>query len=519
MATPMNNHIENRLWAAADQLWANSPLKPSEYSNPVLGLIFLKYADYKFGKVASDIQAKYATSGRRTISKTDFQSRIGLYIPDTARFSYLKSLPEGSDIGRAINDAMKAIEAENEELRDVLPKNYQRIDNPTLFELIRVLSSIPDDMEGDAFGKIYEYFLGKFAMKEGQKGGEFFTPTSLVRLIVEVIEPYHGLILDPACGSGGMFVQSARFVENHKKNPTSEISMYGTDRVTDTIRLCKMNLAVHGLSGDIREANSYYEDPHQSFGKFDFVMANPPFNVSGVDKERVKDDKRFQLGIPSTDNANYLWIQIFYHSLSEKGRAGFVMANSAADARGAEMEIRKKFIQSGAVDVLISIGPNFFYTVTLPCTLWFFDRAKPKTEKKGTVLFIDARNIFRQLDRAHRDFEPKQIEFLANIVRLYRGLPIESRCESESLMQEHFADSVYHDVPGLCKVATVADIEAQGWSLNPGRYVGVAERQEDDFDFRERLEELNEELERLNAEARVLEERIGENVSTLLGGC
>jgi len=516
MVTPMNNHIENRLWAAADQLWANSPLRPSEYSNPVLGLIFLKYADFKFGKVVSDIEAEYRTSGRRSPSKSDFQSRIGLYIPNKARFSYLKSLPEGADIGKAINDAMKAIESENEELRDVLPKNYQRIDNPTLFELIRILSSIPDDIEGDAFGKIYEYFLGKFAMKEGQKGGEFFTPTSLVRLIVEVIEPYHGFILDPACGSGGMFVQSARFVENHKKNPTSEISMYGTDRVTETIRLCKMNLAVHGLSGDIREANSYYEDPHQSFGKFDFVMANPPFNVSGVDKERVKDDKRFSLGIPSTDNANYLWIQIFYHSLSEKGRAGFVMANSAADARGVEMEIRKKLIQSGAVDVLISIGPNFFYTVTLPCTLWFFDRAKPKTEKNGTVLFIDARNIFRQIDRAHRDFEPKQIEFLANIVRLYRGKPTESRCESDSMMQEHFPDGVYRDVPGLCKVATVADIEAQGWSLNPGRYVGVAERKDDDFDFRERLEELNEELERLNAEARKLEDQISHNIILIL---
>jgi type I restriction enzyme M protein len=516
MVTPMNNHIENRLWAAADQLWANSPLRPSEYSNPVLGLIFLKYADFKFGKVVSDIKAEYRTSRRRSPSKSDFQSRIGLFIPDKARFSYLKSLPEGADIGKAINDAMKAIESENEELRDVLPKNYQRIDNPTLFELIRILSSIPDDIEGDAFGKIYEYFLGKFAMKEGQKGGEFFTPTSLVRLIVEVIEPYHGFILDPACGSGGMFVQSARFVENHKKNPTSEISMYGTDRVTETIRLCKMNLAVHGLSGDIREANSYYEDPHQSFGKFDFVMANPPFNVSGVDKERVKDDKRFSLGIPSTDNANYLWIQIFYHSLNEKGRAGFVMANSAADARGAEMEIRKKLIQSGAVDVLISIGPNFFYTVTLPCTLWFFDRAKPKTEKNGTVLFIDARNIFRQIDRAHRDFEPKQIEFLANIVRLYRGKPTESRCESDSMMQEHFPDGVYRDVPGLCKVATVADIEAQGWSLNPGRYVGVAERKDDDFDFRERLEELNEELERLNAEARKLEDQISHNIILIL---
>ena len=412
--TSMNNHIENRLWAAADQLWANSPLKPSEYSGPVLGLIFLKYADYKFSKIVSDVSATYTTSHRRTPSKADFQSKIGLSLPDKARFSYLKTLPEGTDIGKAINDAMKAIEADNEDLRDVLPKNYQRIDNNTLFELIRALSSLPDDIEGDAFGKIYEYFLGKFAMKEGQKGGEFFTPTSLVRLIVEVIEPFHGRILDPASGSGGMFVQSARFVANHKKVPSAEISMYGIERVTDTIRLAKMNLAVHGLSGDIREANTYYEDPHDSFAKFDFVMANPPFNVSGVDKERIRGDRRFGMGIPSTDNANYLWIQVFYHSLNEKGRAGFVMANSAADARGAELEIRKLLIKSGAVDALISIGPNFFYTVTLPCTLWFFDKAKqmlPSTRpsptggrgKDGgnrvrgsdTVLFIDARHIYR----------------------------------------------------------------------------------------------------------------------------
>ena len=516
--TSMNNHIENRLWAAADQLWANSPLKPSEYSGPVLGLIFLKYADYKFSKIVSDVSATYTTSHRRTPSKADFQSKIGLSLPDKARFSYLKTLPEGTDIGKAINDAMKAIEADNEDLRDVLPKNYQRIDNNTLFELIRALSSLPDDIEGDAFGKIYEYFLGKFAMKEGQKGGEFFTPTSLVRLIVEVIEPFHGRILDPASGSGGMFVQSARFVANHKKVPSAEISMYGIERVTDTIRLAKMNLAVHGLSGDIREANTYYEDPHDSFAKFDFVMANPPFNVSGVDKERIRGDRRFGMGIPSTDNANYLWIQVFYHSLNEKGRAGFVMANSAADARGAELEIRKLLIKSGAVDALISIGPNFFYTVTLPCTLWFFDKAKPKTVQKNTVLFIDARNIFRQLDRAHRDFEPVQIEFLANIVRLHRGETVETWCGSEPQMKENFPVGKYSDVAGLCKVASLADIEAQGWSLNPGRYVGVADRVEDDGDFREKLEALNEELERLNAEARVLEERIGENLGKILQG-
>ena len=387
---------------------------------------------------------------------------------------------------------------------------------------LRILGSISMDIEGDAFGIIYEYFLGKFAMKEGQKGGEFFTPTAIVKLIVEVIEPYSGKIYDPACGSGGMFVQSGAFVEAHKKNPSTQISIYGQERVAETIKLCKMNLAVHGLSGDIREGNTYYEDLHKSAtngkgGKFDFVMANPPFNVSGVDKERIKDDPRFSLGMPSTDNANYIWIQIFYHSLNGKGRSGFVMANSAADARGAEMEIRKKLIQAGHVDVMVSIGPKFFYTVTLPCTLWFFDRGKPK-ERQDKVLFLDARHIFRQIDRAHRDFTPAQIEFLSNIVRLYRGEKIELEKGSEDLMKEHFGKKFekYADIPGLCKVASIKDIAAQGWSLNPGRYVGVAEGEAEDFDFKERLQELNEELEALNVEARGLEERIGTNIVNLL---
>ncbi len=394
-------------------------------------------------------------------------------------------------------------------------RTYQRIPNPTLTELLKIMNSIPMDIEGDAFGKIYEYFLGEFAKKEGQKGGEFFTPTSLVKLIVEVIEPFKGMILDDACGSGGMFVQSAKFVANHKKNPNAEISIYGQERVQETIRLCRMNLAVHGLEGTIREGNTYYEDIHNARSKFDFVMANPPFNVSGVDKERIKDDKRFPFGMPNTDNANYLWIQMFYSSLGPKGRAGFVMANSAADARGAELEIRKKLIESGAVDVMISIGSNFFYTVTLPCTLWFFDKAKP-AGLKDKVLFIDARHIFRQIDRAHRDFSPEQIEFIANIVRLYRGKSPEFVHETEAMLKEKFPKDKYVDFAGFCRAASRKEIEEQGWSLNPGRYVGVSERAADDFDFKERLEELNEELELLNAEALQLEERIGANVAGLL---
>jgi type I restriction enzyme M protein len=313
-----------------------------------------------------------------------------------------------------------------------------------------------------------------------------------------------------------MFVQSARFVENHKKNPSAEISIYGQEKVAETVRLCKMNLAVHGLAGQIGQGNSYYEDIHKSVGKFDFVMANPPFNVDRVDKERIKDDPRFPFGMPRVDNANYLWIQLFYSALNQTGRAGFVMANSASDARGSELEIRKMLIVSHAVDVMIAVGSNFFYTVTLPCTLWFFDKGKKDIARKDKVLFIDARHIYRQIDRAHRDFTPEQIEFLANIVRLYRGEEPETTGGSESLLNEKFPDGQYADLPGLCKVATVTEIEAQGWSLNPGRYVGVAERAADDFDFKEKLEELNEELEMLNAEARELEARIAENVAKLL---
>ena len=334
--------IESRLWSAADQLWANTGLKPSEFSTPVLGLIFLRYAEKRF----SEAEAKYVKSGikRDELDKTDFQAEGVLYLPPKARFSYLLNLPGSENLGRAINDAMTSIEEENEDLKGVLPRGYTKLDDRILVELLRLLG--PIDIEGDAFGKIYEYFLGEFAMKEGQKGGVFYTPTCIVKLIVEMIEPYHGRIFDPACGSGGMFVQSAAFVERHKKRPVDELAVFGTEKASETVKLAKMNLAVHGLSGDIREANTYYEDPHKSLGRFDFVMANPPFNVSGVDKERLKDDRRYPFGLPTTDNANYLWIQVFYSSLNDKGRAGFVMANSAADARGAELEIRKKLIET-----------------------------------------------------------------------------------------------------------------------------------------------------------------------------
>ncbi len=505
--------LEKRLWGAADELRANSELKSSEYSVPVLGLIFLRYADHKFATAQAKLTSQ--GSGRRTIGKADYQAQGVLYLPEDARFSNLLQLPEGADIGKTINDAMRAIEADNEDLKDVLPRTYNRLDKDLLVSLLKNFAAVPMDIEGDAFGKIYEYFLGRFAMSEGQKGGEFFTPTSIVKLIVEIIEPYHGRIYDPACGSGGMFVQSAAFVDHHKKSVT-DISIYGQEKVAETIRLCKMNLAVHGLSGDIRQGVTYYEDIHKSVGRFDYVMANPPFNVDRVDKEKLKDDPRYPFGLPRTDNANYLWIQVFYSALSDTGRAGFVMANSAGDARGSELEIRKKMLEDRAVDVIISVEKNFFYTVTLACTLWFFDRGKKSTKRKDQVLFINARHIFRQIDRAHRDWTPDQMEFISNIVRLYREEDVETESGSLDLMNEKFPAGRYADVLGLCKIATLADIETQGWSLNPGRYVGVAERAADDFEFAERLEELSEELEVLNAEARELEDRIAENVSGLL---
>ena len=478
---------------------------------------------------AEEIQPK--PGSRRKVGPKDYHAKGVLYLPEKARFPHLLQLPEGSEMGKAVNDAMRAVEKENPDLADVLPKTYQVLESRTLAELLKVMASIPMDKEGDTFGLIYEYFLGKFAMSEGQKGGEFYTPTSIVRLIVDILEPYHGRIYDPACGSGGMFVQSARFVEEHHKNPTAEISVHGQERVTDTSRLARLNLAVHGLSGDIRQGNTYYEDLHDSVGRFDFVLANPPFNVSKIDKERLADDPRYKFGVPRTDNGNYLWIQHFHAALGAKGRAGFVMANSAADARSSEQDIREKLIRSGDIDIIVSIGPNFFFTVTLPCTLWFFDKGKTGTAREDTVLFLDARHIFRQIDRAHRDFTTAQHEFLGNLVRLYRGQEIEPTTEDSTFdrLLDIFANPgfkesdpkspplLYQDVPGLCKAATRAEIEAQGWSLNPGRYVGVAKGEAlSDEDFKEQLVALNEELEVLNAEARRLEKRIAENVVEIL---
>jgi type I restriction enzyme M protein len=415
---------------------------------------------------------------------------------------------------------MKAIADANPDLAGVLPQGYVGLPNGVLQELLRLLA--PLKIEGDAYGLIFEYFMGQFASNYMQKGGEFFTPASIVKLIVEIIEPYHGTIFDPACGSGGMFVHSAEFVRRHHKSPSREISIYGVEKMSDTLRLCRLNLAVHGLSGDIREANSYYDDPHKLIGRFDFVMANPPFNQSEVDRAKLvndagKVDARFPLGLPTVNNANYLWINLFYAALNTTGRAGFVMANSASDAGGSEREARKELIGSGAVGCIVAVGPNMFLTVTLPVTLWFIDKDKAKGPRGDKVLFVDARDLYRQVTRAHRTFDADHIEFLGNIVRLWRGEEVETEAGSGPRVAEAFPDGRYRDVPGLCKVASRKEIEVQDWSLNPGRYVGVAPGQShDDEEFNEKLEELQEELEVLNAEAEQLQARIAQNVAELL---
>jgi type I restriction enzyme M protein len=445
--------IASHLWETADELRANSHLKAGEYAIPVLGLIFLKFADSRFTQMEAQLAGK--STDRRRIGKANYQARGVLYLPGQSRFANLLQLKEGDNLGNAINEAMSAIEEENPSLKGVLPRTYQSLSNATLVSLLRSVNAILGDIEGDAFGKVYEYFLGKFAIAEGAKGGEYFTPTSIVRLIVEIIEPFNGKILDPACGSGGMFVQSARFIEEHRNGNRARLSIYGQERVEETLRLCKMNLAVHGLEGQVSQSNTYYEDPFKSVGQFDYVMANPPFNVNKVDKAKLEGDSRFPFGLPKTDNANYIWIEAFYSALNSSGRAGFVMANSAADASGSELEIRKKLIAEKAVDVIVAVGSNFFYTVTLPVTLWFLDRAKRGAEREDTVLFIDSRKIFHQLDRAHRDWLPKQIEFLANIARLYRRETPETTEGSAESLWGSFPAGAYVDVPGLCAVATL----------------------------------------------------------------
>jgi type I restriction enzyme M protein len=509
------SELERRLWAAADALRANSSLTPAEYRGPVLGLIFLAFAEHRFDELRPELELK--ATERRPVSADDFRARGVLFVPEIARLSWLVDLPESEDLGANIDLAMDAIEATNTGLRGVLPRGYQKLEKSVLLELVRLFAPLPRMVSGDAFGLIYEYFLAEFAANEGRRGGEFFTPQSIVRLIVDVIEPFHGRVYDPACGSGGMFVHSARFVANHSGSPARDLAVYGQEQKEGTVPLGRMNLALHGLSGDIRLANSYYDDLHDAVGTFDFVMANPPFNVNGIDKSKLEGDtRRFPFGLPRLDNGNYLWIQLFYSALDENGRAGFVMANSASDARASEAEIRRQLIEARTVDVMIAVGSKFFYTLPIAVTLWFLDRGKHGTPREDTVLFLDARHTYRQVDRAHRDFLPEQIELLANTVRIYRGDQPEMAAGSDELMAERFPDGVYADVPGFCKVVTITEIEAQGWSLNPGRYVGTAAGAEDNGDFAVKLAALQEEFTQLSDEAEVLRRKVETAVTAIL---
>lgn len=437
--------LENRLWESADTLRANSDLKSSEYATPVLGIIFLKFADNKYSQYEAEINAEYdkIKGGRRggTTTIADIaKAKHVIYLPPEARYDYLLNLPEEEDIAKALKKAMQLIEEHKPELKDTLPQDeYMRLVRKPEFRdipkrLLRNFADIPKDATGDMFGQIYEYFLGEFAKAEGQKGGEFFTPRSVVRLMVEIIEPHDGKVFDPACGSGGMFVQSAKFIEEHRKSAaaSNDLVVEGMEKTLETVKLAKMNLAVNGLRGEIKQANTYVEDPFKSFGKYDYVLANPPFNVDDVPLAKVEGDKRFNTygiprnksdaakkgkGIATVPNGNYLWINLFATSLKPNGRAGLVMANSASDARHSEADIRQKLIESNLIYAMLTLPSNMFYTVTLPATLWFFD--KGKTSDK--ILFIDARNVFTQIDRAHREFSPEQIQNIAIISRLERG--------------------------------------------------------------------------------------------------
>jgi type I restriction enzyme M protein len=422
--------IEKRLWGAADTMRANSNYASNEYFMPVMGLIFLRHAYSRFLAVKDDIVASLPTRGGRTreLTKEDYSQKSSIFLCEIAQFDYLVSLKDSDDRARAIIDAMESIEADYESLRGVLPKSeYQELDNDVLGQLLRTLN--PEALKrasGDIFGRIYEYFLTQFADQKAHDGGEFFTPVSLVSLIANVLEPKDGTVLDPACGSGGMFVQSAHFVEQLHANPSERLTFYGMEKNPTTIRLAKMNLAVHGLEGDIQKAITYYEDPHNLRGKADFVMANPPFNVDEVDADKVKNDPRLPFGLPGVNkndkvsNGNYLWISYFYSYLNDHGRAGFVMSSQASSSGRDEAEVRRKLVETGDVDVMVAIRSNFFYTRTVPCELWFLNRAKSE-EHQDKVLMIDARNVYRKVTRKIYDFSPEQLQNLLAIVWLYRG--------------------------------------------------------------------------------------------------
>jgi type I restriction enzyme M protein len=429
MTAEQLRQLESRLWKTADDLRANSKLTATEYSFPVLGLIFLRHAYNRFVIAKKEIEKTlpvHPTRGIRPIEKNDFLTAKAIFLNDSAQWKTLVNLPDSADLGEHINEAMRNIESEYDVLSGVLPKEYNLFDKDLIQRLIRAFNDESlDDVPGDVFGRIYEFFLNKFAMIGAQEGGEFFTPPSLVNTIVKIIQPNHGIVADLAVGSAGMFVQTAHFIEEEEGfDPSNRVTFYGQEKADTNTRLAKMNMAVHGLEGSILQGNTFYEDKHDLLGKCDFIMANPPFNVDGVDKDKdsVKKDLRLPFGLPKNDNGNYLWIQYFYSCLNENGRAGFVMASSASDAGHSEKEIRQKLVETGAVDVMVSIGNKFFYTRSLPCTLWFFDREKERdTQRVNQTLMLDLKKVYRKVSSSLHDFTPEQHKNIQAIVGLYRN--------------------------------------------------------------------------------------------------
>ncbi len=601
--------LERKLWKTADDLRQGAGIKASQYAQPIFGLIFLRFADNKYRKIEADVVAEYnkrkGTLRERSLKEIAIRT-CGFYLPDCARYDYILSQPAGEKLTKAVHDAMEAVEKENDDLRGVLPKNaYAEIgkskDENLLKKLVQNFKDIPDDVEIDIFGKIYEYFLGEFSLKEGQGGGVFYTPTSVVQYMVKVLQPTHGKILDPACGSGGMFVQAARYM--HARG-NADLSVSGVEIDGDTAKLARMNLVLNNVQGVIYKANTFYEDPAKSFGNYDYVMANPPFNVDGVNYASVQKEPRFNTyGIPrnkskqkkdadeTVPNANYLWINLFATSLKPEGRAALVMPCGAESAGDSELEIRKRLVEAGIIKQLTVLPSNMFNTVVLPAMLWFFDRTKPDSAKKDEVLFIDARKIYTQVDTTHRKFTEEQQRSLALITRLYEGDKTEyaafktdlasaiaaakadkadrlaaeefafsavkakigdgkanvkklakatekhgkivaeitktsdaeiARLEGHlSWIEENFPNGAYRDVKGLCKVAKVkgeGGIEENGWSLNPGRYVGVVQIEDTTTpeQFKSQMQTMHAEFAALTAEAHKLERQIAANLAEVL---
>lgn len=594
--------LEAELWESADLLRAGSKLTANQYCMPVLGLIFLRYAYSRFKLVEAEIlKSRPVRDGRMPpVEASDFISRSALFLPREAQYAYLVELPENiaaagltnrngqvmNSLGEVVNNAMELVEEQSEQLAGVLPKDYTMFSDELLAELMRIFNnSALDDVGGDVIGRIYEYFLNKFAKNIAQDDGVFFTPKSLVKMIVNILEPREGILLDPACGSGGMFVQTGDFVEHAGMLANNTMTFYGQEKVEYNAQLCLMNLAVHGLSGVIKsgdEANTFYHDAHNLDGCCDYVMANPPFNVDKVKAESAQSAGRLAFGMPAVNknkevsNANYLWISYFYSYLNEHGRAGFVMASSATDSQSKDKDIREELVRTGHVDVMISVGNNFFYTKSLPCSLWFFDKGK-KEELRNTVLFLDARNYYTVVDRTLNEWSEWQLKNLNAIVWLYRGEadkyqallsqyrqelgePLSFSEQAEQLetdlqnaraeakekvsqaarkdkkrieaeyqgtiqgieqklavakealwLTEKFGDGVYQDIPGLCRAATLEEIEQKGFSLTPGAYVGVAPVEDDGVDFHERMSEIHKELLELQAESDRLMETISKN--------